>query len=312
MVEMDTTKTPNSDAFNKHELRLLMAKLSAEDSLSASKQIYDNFLDSAIKVFRPEAAVFDVTSDKAIIVGDLHGDTDTFRKITTAFSPEKYTYILAGDYVDRGNKCMELLALLLANKLTYGENFIMLRGDHESPIGWCYPQQFPEELMSKLHDENILHKVYEELFTQLPMAVVLNEKYFIVHGGIPVNSPSVKELKKLHKTARPIDLPEIFQMLWNDPSPNNGVSASERGDGIYFGRDIANNFLQKSGLEMIVRGHTHRLGGCELNGKTLTLLSTTAYSGDKQYIAKFDNGKLDIYDVSGPNPVPQDMMKLRI
>ena len=245
-------------------------------------------------------------SKKVVIVGDLHGDTDTFKKILNAYPIEYNTYILLGDNVDRGKNSTELLAMLMANKILHRKSFVMLRGDHESPIETTYPQQFPGELMDKFESRNLLNKVYDELFSQMPVAVVLNKKYFVVHGGIPIDSPSIDELKKLKKAPNPGSNNEIMQMLWNDPSrtaANMGSQRSRTGEIHRFGNSAADKFLERNKLDMIIRGHEHGLGGYDINDKTLTVLSTTAYKDDKPYVVKIDNGKLEILDVSGPTPI---------
>ncbi len=276
------------------------------------RKIYRDYLDAAISAFRAKPAIIRAWSDKAVIIGDLHGDLETFTKIVRSYPLEEYDYFLLGDYVDRGKSSTELLALLLAYKLLYGDGFTMLRGDHEaSGIGQLRPQQFPEEFMSKMGSEEIRAKVYDELFPLLSMGVVLNNRYFLVHGGVPVEIPQLSELE-LPKVKDPRHENRIFyQMLWNDPKDTEGSETSGRSytGGIkHFGPDIANSFLQKNGLELLIRGHRHRIDGRILIGKTLTLLTTTSYMvdgkpADDQQIAKVDGDKLEIYTVTSDIPL---------
>jgi len=294
---------------DKQKLASALRDLSKRDSLDAARLIYGEFLGKAIAAFTSEPAILDVKSDSVVIVGDLHGDTSTFRKITRVYSPRKYTYILMGDNVDRGENSTELLAMLLASKLINGKNFIMLRGDHESKE--VNPQNFPYELKDKLNNREMVYKVYDELFTKMPLAVVLNNRYFIVHGGIPISQNSIEELRGLKKVDNPSDNESIKQMLWNDPAQGDFLLPSARGRGIYlFGNNITDAFLKNNGFELIIRGHEHGLGGCRLMGGTLTLLTTTAYPADRQFIAKLEKGKLNIYDVSDDRPVLLRMKKL--
>ncbi|MDE1865708.1 MAG: metallophosphoesterase [Candidatus Micrarchaeota archaeon] len=284
----------------------LLERLMSNGGLEASKQLYAEFLDPAIRLFRSEPSVIEISSRKAVIVGDLHGDVDTFKKIARLYPPRKHQYILMGDYVDRSNTSTELLALLLTHKLRYGNNFVMIRGDHESPLGEVSKQTFPHELYDKLgRDLALVNKVYGQLFTELPMAVVLNKEYFIVHGGIPISCPTLGEIKAQGKVAIPRQNNQIYQMIWNDPSTQKGVSFNERsydGDIHKFGPDLADNFLAKNGLKMIIRGHDHSFGGFFMIGNTLTLLSTTAYPGDKPYVAQLSGEQLIVYDISGNKP----------
>ncbi len=282
-----------------------LQKLSDEilhgNSAEATKEFYYNYLDKAIKIFGQEPTILDVRGEKVVVIGDLHGDVSTFRKITASYPPNEYTYVLMGDFVDRGKNSRELLAALLANKLLRPRAFIMIRGDHESTE--AYPRQFYEELEKMPGDEQLLNKVYGELFPKLPVAAVLNQKYFIVHGGIPIDAPELSRLRALDKAAEPSENGEITQMLWNDPLEGRGLG-EERGEGVHvFGQDVTSDFLRKNKLSMVIRGHTHRLGGYRQDNGVLTLLTTTAYAGDRQYIARIESGELEIFDVSGAAPV---------
>lgn len=177
-----------------------------------SKIVYSEFLDSAIKTFAAEPSILRIDTDRAIIVGDVHGDRRTLVKVMDMFPPKEYTYVLLGDYVDRSYESVETLALLLASKLQNPGNFFMIRGDHESPIGKVFPQHFPGEFREKIGDMQLLQDVYGKLFPNLPMAVVLNNTYFVVHGGIPLKT-TIRELESSSKVVDLIDNPEFFQMI---------------------------------------------------------------------------------------------------
>ncbi len=306
---MSTAKPSKNTAAQSDRAKLMsmLKTLSADPSLENSKIIYTHYLDRAIELFRSEPSILEVNTKNAVLVGDLHGDTDTFRKITKHYPPTKHLYVLGGDYVDRSKTGTELLALILAHKLVYKDNFLMLRGDHESPIGEFNPQLqvFDSELFWKLSSREIVEKVYDQLFTELPMAVVLNRKYFIVHGGIPVGCPTIAKLRAIGKSPMPKAITEVDQMMWNDPSDTNGATGNVRGSRIYcFGPDLARRFLEKNGLDLIIRGHDHTLGGFALLDKTVTITSTTSYSGGDPYVGVLRNGNLEVYNLSTPAPFP--------
>jgi predicted phosphodiesterase len=278
-----------------------------ETLLGMSKRIYESLLDGVINTLRKEPPIIRVKAVKAIVVGDLHGDLNTFAKIMSAYNPKEYTYVFMGDYIDRGSKSTELLAMMLSTKYAFPNSFIMLRGDHESQLYGISPQQFPYEFMDKMGNMDLLKKIYGELFTELPMAAVLNDKYFIVHGGIPVNGEYLEQIEALGggKAKVLYDNGLYLQMAWGDPTTKDGVSPTWRGDENRircFGPDIAAGFLRDNNMDLIIRGHTHRLGGLRLIGRTLTVLSTNEYEGDKPYVVKIDNGKLGIYRVGSEGP----------
>ncbi|MBA3064714.1 serine/threonine protein phosphatase, partial [Candidatus Woesearchaeota archaeon] len=111
-------------------------------------------------------------------------------------------------------------------------------------------------------------------FESLPVAVVVKDKYFLVHGGI---SSKVK----LRGT---LDRNMIQDLLWSDPTEIKREHPNERGYGlITFGPDITNSFLKKYNLETIVRSHQPGIApegfSVQQNGKILTISSTTVYGG---------------------------------
>lgn len=68
-----------------------------------------------------------------IMVGDIHGQFyDLCHMLEKAGDPSKINFLFLGDYVDRGILGLEVLMLLFAMKIQYKEQFIMLRGNHES------------------------------------------------------------------------------------------------------------------------------------------------------------------------------------
>ena len=70
------------------------------------------------------------------IIGDIHGQYYDFMKILSLIGnieeslPCKLLFL--GDYVDRGANSVEVITLILALKLNYPKDVILLRGNHES------------------------------------------------------------------------------------------------------------------------------------------------------------------------------------
>jgi serine/threonine-protein phosphatase 2B catalytic subunit len=52
--------------------------------------------------------------------------------IDKAGPPSEMNYLFLGDYVDRGIYGVEVMLLLIAIKLNYPKNVVILRGNHES------------------------------------------------------------------------------------------------------------------------------------------------------------------------------------
>jgi hypothetical protein len=87
---------------------------------------------------------------KVTVVGDLHGGYDDLLKVFElgGWPAENNTYVFNGDFVDRGDRGAEVLALLLALKVCLPEHVHLNRGNHEdSSIGRAYG--FFDEIMTK-------------------------------------------------------------------------------------------------------------------------------------------------------------------
>lgn len=73
-------------------------------------------------------------SDPVIIIGDIHGQFyDCLKILSLCPSLEvepKDNLIFLGDYVDRGPMGCEVTLLLMAIKIRYPRQVVMLRGNH--------------------------------------------------------------------------------------------------------------------------------------------------------------------------------------
>lgn len=71
-----------------------------------------------------------------MIIGDIHGQfmdmMGMFHKLKKHPGKNNTKFLFLGDYVDRGEFGVEVLAYLLALKLAYPAEVTMLRGNHET------------------------------------------------------------------------------------------------------------------------------------------------------------------------------------
>ena len=188
-----------------------------------------------------------------------------------------------GDYVDRGKQSIECICLLLAYKIKYDENFFILRGNHESgSINRIYG--FFDECKKRYNVK--LWKNFVDLFNCLPLAASIDDKIFIVHGGL---SPELKLIENLNKIMRPTDVPEeglICDLLWSDPEDNNqGWGENDRGVSCTFNEAVLKKFLEKNDLDLLCRAHQVVEEGYEFfgNRQLVTVFSAPNYCGE------FDN-----------------------
>lgn len=131
---------------------------------------------------------------------------------------------------------VETICLLFCYKILYPSKIFMLRGNHEcSYINRLYGF-FDECLMYYSTD---YYKKINEAFKYLPIAAIIDDKIFCIHGGL---SPDLKSLDDIKNISKPVEIPEeglLCDLLWADPNPDiDGWSSSQRGSSYCFGADV--------------------------------------------------------------------------
>ena len=224
------------------------------------------------------------------VCGDIHGQyPDLLKLFEIGGFPPNTNYIFMGDYVDRGKQSIECICLLLAYKIKYDENFFILRGNHESgSINRIYG--FFDECKKRYNVK--LWKNFVDLFNCLPLAASIDDKIFIVHGGL---SPELKLIENLNKIMRPTDVPEeglICDLLWSDPEDNNqGWGENDRGVSCTFNEAVLKKFLEKNDLDLLCRAHQVVEEGYEFFGNRQLV---TVFSAPN-YCVEFDNNCAIMY-----------------
>ncbi|KAL9585021.1 MAG: hypothetical protein Q9212_001773 [Teloschistes hypoglaucus] len=204
-------------------------------------------------------------------------------KASTGSFKGETNYLFLGDYVDRGKQSLETICLLLAYKIKYPENFFILRGNHEcASINRIYG--FYDECKRRYNIK--LWKTFTDCFNCLPIAAIIDEKIFTMHGGL---SPDLNSMEQIRRVMRPTDIPDcglLCDLLWSDPDKDiTGWSENDRGVSFTFGPDVVSRFLQKHDMDLICRAHQVVEDGYEFFSKRqlVTLFSAPNYCGE------FDN-----------------------
>ncbi|KAG0302124.1 hypothetical protein BGZ98_007761 [Dissophora globulifera] len=218
------------------------------------------------------------------IVGDIHGQyTDLLRLFEMCGFPPSANFLFLGDYVDRGKMSLETILLLFCYKIKYPENFFLLRGNHEcANVTRVYG--FYDECKRRANIK--MWKAFVDVFNCLPLAAIVANKIFCVHGGLSPNLTTMDDIRALR---RPTDVPDyglLNDLLWSDPSDTAlDWEDNERGVSYCFGRSIIQRFLNRHDFDLVCRAHMVVEDGYEFfNDRTLvTVFSAPNYCGE------FDN-----------------------
>eukprot|EP00128_Syssomonas_multiformis_P001558 Colp12_sorted_trinity150504_noHs@23841 len=216
---------------------------------------------------------------KVTVCGDVHGQYYDLLNIfkLNGYPSEDNPYIFNGDFVDRGSFSVEVIFTLFGFKLLYPNHFHLVRGNHES-VNMNKMYGFDGEVKSKYADK--MAEVFHEVYRQLPLGMLVQNKVLILHGGLfSRDDVTVDELRKIDRNREPPESGLMCEMLWSDPQPEPGRSASKRGVGCQFGPDVTDNFLKRNNLELLIRSHEVKNDGYEVahDGKCITIFSAPNY-----------------------------------
>lgn len=220
---------------------------------------------------------------EALVIGDLHGDIESLLTILEKSEflnrierNKDAALIFLGDYGDRGAHSTELYYTVLRLKLAFPEQVILLRGNHEGPTDLlASPHDLPYQLQARFKEKWVVaYSKLRELFACLYNAVLMEERYLMVHGGLPSKIRNIQEIAQAG-TLHP-EKSFLEDLLWSDPDETaQGAYPSPRGAGNLFGKTITQEVLKKLNVKMLIRGHEPCPEGFKINhdGKVLTLFS---------------------------------------
>ena len=222
---------------------------------------------------------------KIFVVGDLHGDFNSYEKILNEWKKEKdSTIVFLGDYADRGEQGVEVIESL--EKLSKQKEVVALKGNHEDYYEFGDPRFFPCNLITEVKAkrgnwDSYFKQFLQPFFQSLYLSAMLLGKILFVHGGI---SSKIKNIDSLKHPDGEIE----EDILWSDPSHIQKETPNRRGAGVEFGEDITKNVLRNINAEIVIRSHQPNLAktGPDVshNGKVLTISSTSVYGGRPHYL----------------------------
>lgn len=217
------------------------------------------------------------------VCGDIHGQLDDLLRVfRQKGTPPDTPYLFLGDYVDRGDYSTEVIALLLALKVSHPYSIFLLRGNHESPdLNADYG--FQEECIQRF--DATVWAAFNRVFQWLPLCAVIESRIFCVHGGL---SPSIKSLEDIENIKREKleHLPSeglACDLTWADPEAGESDwGESSRGCSFTFGHSVVRDFCAKHGFDFVCRAHQVVDYGYEFfcERKLVTVFTASNYCGD--------------------------------
>jgi serine/threonine protein phosphatase 1 len=211
---------------------------------------------------------------RVIVVADIHGNDDKFRKALKSVSLKKTDkLVLLGDLIDRGKKSKDVLDTIMLLKSNGFNNIIIIRGNHEQMLLDAIENSDKEYIWIKNGGDKTLQSFRVNFSSQIPRAYIelLNSSiyfyefldYIFVHAGLNFEIENPFEDKNA--------------ILWT--------------------REISISSFKKSKLsnKKIVHGHTP-VGRKEINENFLNYEILNLDNG--VYLDKEDFGTLTIADLT--------------
>ena len=256
--------------FSTEYFRSLLSKV-PQSSLTTTE--ISSVLDASEGMLSNSSMLTRLKLDKLTICGDVHGqyaDMTRIFELNGEPSPSN-PYLFNGDFVDRGPYSLGCIMTLLLHKLLDSTCMHLNRGNHELMEMNAY-YGFRKEL----RNDSLFFR-FNQIFNHLPLAHVVNDSVFVVHGGLSRKPVSLAEISNTTPEAN-----LYHELLWNDPTNLGGIHSNPRGDGVYrFGPDVTETFLRQNGLKLLVRSHEMVDNGFEFshNGLCCTVFSAPNYAG---------------------------------
>jgi diadenosine tetraphosphatase ApaH/serine/threonine PP2A family protein phosphatase len=219
------------------------------------------------------------------VVGDLHGDFDSYNKILNDWQKEKDTILLfLGDFADRGDSGVEIIESLI--EFQNNRRVVILKGNHEDYDSDGTPNfnpcSFVEEATEKRGNwHGYFKNVIKPFFDTLDISALLPNKILFVHGGI---SSKIRGLSDLINPTHDF----VTDILWSDPSEYAiNEQENDRGCGVEFGEHVLTEVMNSLNVKLIIRSHQPDLAKkepCVFRNKLITISSTSFYGGKPHYL----------------------------
>jgi serine/threonine-protein phosphatase 2A catalytic subunit len=113
----------------------------------------------------------------------------------------------------------------------------------------------------KKYGNTFVWKCFTDLFDFLPLAAIVENKIFCLHGGLSPDLSTLDEIRLLNRKSEVPHSGAMCDLLWSDPEEKEGWGVSPRGAGYTFGPDVSTKFIHTNNLRMICRAHQLVMNG---------------------------------------------------
>ncbi|KRX13337.1 Serine/threonine-protein phosphatase PP1 isozyme 1, partial [Trichinella nelsoni] len=281
-IRKEVMETNLENAAKYEQLLIRLREFSAGNTLPMEEPLLTDIFKNVSKILLKEESLLELELP-LVICGDIHGNFCQLLRIFNRIGwPPKVRYLFLGDYIDRGYRNLEVIALLFTLKILYPEAVFLLRGNHEaSPVNRNYG--FKQEVRNRGFS-TLFWLTAQITFNCLPLAAVIASKIFCAHGGI---SPFLKDFDQIRNFQRPLNVPSdglIADLLWADPSDDteNFALNEIRNTSVMYGKNAVMQFCKDFSIDLIIRAHECVEEGFAYfaDGKLITIFSCPNYNGN--------------------------------
>ncbi len=225
-------------------------------------------LREAARLFRSEPRLINLEGERAVFVGDTHGDLEASKKVISRYLKPGTKLVFLGDYVDRGPASQENINYLLEQKLAHPRELFLLMGNHE---GWSVAQFSPADFWLGLSPEE--EQAYAMTLAELPLVVTTPNGVIALHGALP-DLASLEEVNSIRLGSEP-----WRQITWGDWADLPGDSLGWLWSRPQFGRNYFERLMARFGKSLLIRSHQPDAPKELFEGQCLTIFTSSAYGG---------------------------------
>eukprot|EP01027_Heterolobosea_sp_BB2_P015502 GEZU01022174.1.p1 GENE.GEZU01022174.1~~GEZU01022174.1.p1 ORF type:complete len:378 (-),score=89.60 GEZU01022174.1:86-1219(-) len=306
----DANGMPRPDKLKEHFIK--EGRLSDKDAIK--------IINQAAAIFKKEPNLL-YLNDPITVCGDIHGQYyDLLKLFEIGGDPLDSQYLFLGDYVDRGYFSTEATLYLLAYKILRPDSFWMLRGNHECRHLTSY-FNFKQECKFKYN--MAVYDAFMLCFDCLPLAAILNGRFFCVHGGLSPDVKTIDELNSIQRFREPPPSGAMCDLIWSDPMDEEEEEGNSdalylhnelRGCSYVYSYNAVCTFLKNNNLLSVIRAHEAQDEGYRLYKKNaangfptvICIFSAPNYCdvyNNKGAIIRFQNNLMNIRQFNcSPHP----------